>query len=329
MNIKTMKVVVQTSKLTRRFMRTTPIRTIIFFQGFQLHSVKEIKCNSCHIENYIQFFNRKENIHFIIKRFLNVSKYSFSKNYYEVLGIPKTASQKEIKNAYYKLAMIHHPDKNGGISTAKFREIKEAYDFLSVESNRMKYNNDFHNYTNPSNSYSNSSSNWNTNSSTGRYTSSGFKKKSSFYDYNYSYNYKNLKPYNVYINIIIVPKRVIKTQVDIMLLTFVRNRILKSILFFIFETLWNQVLKNINFNILIPNNIDDNIFVSFLSNLLGYEKVCINLTESEAIMGKAVRIKVREDQQVLVVSIPKNVRKDQSFILFCLNDEIKNTEFKT
>lgn len=113
-----------------------------------------------------------------------------------------------------------------------------------------------------------------------------------------------------------------------MLLTFVKNKLIKSILFFIFQTLWDQVLKNINFNILIPSNTDDNIFISFLSNLLGYEKVCINLTESEAIMGKAVRIKVHKDQQVLVVSIPKNVRKNQSFILFCLDDDNKNAEFK-
>jgi len=49
-------------------------------------------------------------------------------NYYETLGIPKTASQDEIKKAYRKLASQHHPDKGG--DTARFQEIQAAYDTL-------------------------------------------------------------------------------------------------------------------------------------------------------------------------------------------------------
>lgn len=63
------------------------------------------------------------------------------KDYYNILGVTKDASQKQIKEAYYKLAMKHHPDKNQGNLTHEFREIKEAYDILGNESSRMKYNN--------------------------------------------------------------------------------------------------------------------------------------------------------------------------------------------
>lgn len=63
-----------------------------------------------------------------------------SKNYYDILGVSRNANPKQIKEAYYKLAMKHHPDKNQGKLTQQFREIKEAYDVLSNESSRMQYN---------------------------------------------------------------------------------------------------------------------------------------------------------------------------------------------
>lgn len=49
--------------------------------------------------------------------------------YYQILQIPKTATQQEIKKSYRRLAMIHHPDKGGDID--KFKEIKQAYEILS------------------------------------------------------------------------------------------------------------------------------------------------------------------------------------------------------
>jgi molecular chaperone DnaJ len=61
-----------------------------------------------------------------------------SKDYYDVLGITKSASQDEIKKAYRKLAHQHHPDKKGG-DEKKFKEINEAYQILGDEGKRKQY----------------------------------------------------------------------------------------------------------------------------------------------------------------------------------------------
>jgi 23S rRNA (pseudouridine1915-N3)-methyltransferase len=53
-----------------------------------------------------------------------------SKNYYDILGVSKSASQDEIKKAYRKLAHKHHPDKPNG-DEEKFKEINEAYQVIS------------------------------------------------------------------------------------------------------------------------------------------------------------------------------------------------------
>ena len=62
------------------------------------------------------------------------------KNYYDVLGVNKTASQDEIKKAYRNLSKKYHPDRNGGDDT-KFKEINEAYDTLGDENKRKQYDN--------------------------------------------------------------------------------------------------------------------------------------------------------------------------------------------
>jgi molecular chaperone DnaJ len=64
-----------------------------------------------------------------------------SKNYYDLLGIEKNATEKEVKQAYRKLARKYHPDVNPGdkASEAKFKEINEAYEVLSDKENRKKY----------------------------------------------------------------------------------------------------------------------------------------------------------------------------------------------
>lgn len=58
-------------------------------------------------------------------------------DYYDVLGINKTASEAEIKKAYRKQAKLHHPDKNG--DEEKFKQITEAYEVLGNKSKRDSY----------------------------------------------------------------------------------------------------------------------------------------------------------------------------------------------
>ncbi len=60
------------------------------------------------------------------------------RDYYEVLGVSKSASADEIKKAFRSLAVQHHPDKEGG-DEAKFKEINEAYDVLKDAQKRQRY----------------------------------------------------------------------------------------------------------------------------------------------------------------------------------------------
>ncbi|MBS1666071.1 MAG: J domain-containing protein [Bacteroidetes bacterium] len=66
----------------------------------------------------------------------------FPKDYYKILEVGATATQKEIKTSYRKLAQRYHPDKNQGnpISEAYFREVMEAYQVLSNPRKRETYN---------------------------------------------------------------------------------------------------------------------------------------------------------------------------------------------
>ncbi|HWQ60178.1 MAG TPA: molecular chaperone DnaJ [Candidatus Fimivivens sp.] len=61
-----------------------------------------------------------------------------NKDYYGILGIPRDASQDDIKKAFRKLAHKHHPDKQGG-DEAKFKEANEAYGVLSDPEKRKRY----------------------------------------------------------------------------------------------------------------------------------------------------------------------------------------------
>jgi len=63
------------------------------------------------------------------------------KDYYDILGVSRNASEREIKQAYRKLARKYHPDVNPGDKSAeaKFKEINEAYEVLSDKEKRQKY----------------------------------------------------------------------------------------------------------------------------------------------------------------------------------------------
>ena len=62
------------------------------------------------------------------------------RDYYDILGITKTANADEIKKAYRKVAMQYHPDRNPGDKTAedKFKEAAEAYEVLSDTQKRAQ-----------------------------------------------------------------------------------------------------------------------------------------------------------------------------------------------
>ena len=62
-------------------------------------------------------------------------------DYYTILGVERGASAEELKKAYRKLAMQHHPDRNPGDAKAeaKFKELNEAYDVLKDDQKRSAY----------------------------------------------------------------------------------------------------------------------------------------------------------------------------------------------
>ncbi|XP_051979563.1 dnaJ heat shock protein family (Hsp40) member A3b isoform X1 [Xyrauchen texanus] len=74
-------------------------------------------------------------------QFFHTSSVCHQQDFYEVLGVPRTATQKEIKKAYYQLAKKYHPDTNPDDPQAKekFAKLAEAYETLSDELKRKQY----------------------------------------------------------------------------------------------------------------------------------------------------------------------------------------------
>ena len=63
------------------------------------------------------------------------------RDYYDVLGVGREASEGDVKKAYRKLAMEFHPDRNNGDATAeeRFKEATEAYEILRDQGKRQRY----------------------------------------------------------------------------------------------------------------------------------------------------------------------------------------------
>ena len=64
-----------------------------------------------------------------------------ARDYYDILGLSKSASESEIKSSYRKLAMKYHPDRNPGDKKAedKFKEISESYEILKDPQKKAAY----------------------------------------------------------------------------------------------------------------------------------------------------------------------------------------------
>ena len=73
------------------------------------------------------------------RRSFSVPDFDPNADYYKVLGVSPHASEREIKASYYKLAQEYHPDKTGGKTEAKFKEISVAYDVLGDAQKKRQY----------------------------------------------------------------------------------------------------------------------------------------------------------------------------------------------
>ncbi|KAM7378148.1 hypothetical protein PAMA_013170 [Pampus argenteus] len=82
-----------------------------------------------------------QNVMLLAVHVLLISEFILAKrDYYDILGVPKDASERQIKKAFHKLALKYHPDRNKGPDAeAKFREMAEAYETLSDDKRRREY----------------------------------------------------------------------------------------------------------------------------------------------------------------------------------------------
>ncbi len=92
-----------------------------------------------------------------------------NKDYYDILGVSKTAKERDIKKAYKRLAIKYHPDRNRGDknSEEKFKEVKEAYEILSDKNKRSMYDQYGHSFNQENYSSGFTSSDFDVNVSSG------------------------------------------------------------------------------------------------------------------------------------------------------------------
>ena len=104
-----------------------------------------------------------------------------AQDYYSILGIPSHADEKQIRNAYRKLAKVHHPDKHKGSDKAKheaiFREVAQAYEVLSDPMKRQEYDRLLHSEQYASNPSPDQTS---------------YQRSQDYYAYQQSYNFNDL-----------------------------------------------------------------------------------------------------------------------------------------
>lgn len=103
------------------------------------------------------------------------------KDYYEILGVQKTATGDEIKKAYRNLAFKYHPDRNAGNKEAeeRFKQITEAYDVLGDEKKRNEYDR----YGFQSNTYSGYNNSYQNSYNSNAYQSNAYESEDAFWDW--------------------------------------------------------------------------------------------------------------------------------------------------
>ena len=109
----------------------------LYFKSFRKRMV--IKLSEELLNQNYAFRYQKNLFHFT-----SINLFNLHSNYYEILRVPRTATQKEIKNSYLKLCKLYHPDtKDSNLSeedkVKRFQKINEAYSCLSKPELKLQY----------------------------------------------------------------------------------------------------------------------------------------------------------------------------------------------